>query len=73
MCNKCDGSGWITYYDSVPYGSTNVSMPTVEMCDCLESNECPKCGEPLVESSCKSLYGHTMTTLTCECGFRTEY
>jgi len=32
VCSHCDGTGWITSYDSVDYGSTTVSMPSTEPC-----------------------------------------
>ena len=42
-CSYCHGTG--TVYDSVPYGSTNVSMPSE--CECMYDDEygheCPIC------------------------------
>lgn len=72
MCEKCGGTGWIWVYDSVPYGSTNVSMPSSEMCDCLDRDECPSCGAELERSEGRTMYGK-VNVLSCECGYRTEY
>lgn len=46
FCQKCDGTGWVTVYDSVPYGIGNVQMPSDNACECWTSDEphCPKCG-----------------------------
>ena len=72
MCDKCNGTGWLKVYDSVPYGSTNVSMESAEMCDCLDRGECPKCGAVLEESKQHTIYGY-VDALTCECGFSTTF
>ena len=73
MCDKCNGTGWIKVYDWVPYGSTDVRMESSEMCDCLERNECPKCGAALTESKQHTIYGYDVDALTCECGFSTTF
>lgn len=49
-CRQCDGAGSHTFYESVPYGSTNVSMPVHEYCEgCTASQaegpqKCARCG-----------------------------
>lgn len=74
MCDKCNSTGWIKVYDSVPYGSTNVQMESSEMCDCLEKNECPVCGETLAESAYQTMFGGKVLVITCaNCGYRTEF
>lgn len=40
-CWNCGGTEFETTYDSVPYGSTNVQMPTGEVCD--------RCGEDYID------------------------
>ncbi len=46
-CKKCGGWGMHTAYDSVPYGSTYVNMPTSEACDAYEDEKtCHRCGKP---------------------------
>jgi hypothetical protein len=48
-CERCNGTGTETVYDSVDYGSARVSMPTgIECRACLEKGLCPKCLGPLV-------------------------
>jgi len=43
-CPDCDGTGFLTYYDSVPYGMGNTLMPTYELCaNCLGRDKCPLC------------------------------
>lgn len=51
-CRKCDASGWLESFDSVPmpFGPGNCSMPTGEPCDCILQAEplpdlgvCPRC------------------------------
>jgi hypothetical protein len=47
-CDRCGGTGWITVYDWVPYGDTNVRMETAEDCpECLGRGICPRCGEEM--------------------------
>ena len=45
-CKTCFGTGIVEGGgDSVPYGSTNVSLPTYDdPCDCTENGKCPRCG-----------------------------
>jgi len=47
MCEKCEGTGIVTVYDRVPYGSTTVDMPSSDVCDCCEFG-CPYCGEDAI-------------------------
>lgn len=43
-CPHCNGEGGHTVYDSVPYGSTWVSMPSWADCpQCIDLGLCPKC------------------------------
>lgn len=69
MCERCNSTGFVTYYDWVPYGDTYVRMPVEDACpDCLDHDICPKCGEPLMWEgdfvSC-SAEGCTFSYKTC--------
>ena len=47
-CATCGGSGFVTVYDTVDYGSTTASMPSEEPChDCWLVDKCPQCGAML--------------------------
>lgn len=53
-CGACEGYGyWDVYgFDWVPYGDTEVQMPTGERvpCDeCFGLGKCPKCGHEIDE------------------------
>ena len=75
MCSKCNGTGWLKVSDWVPWGSTTALMESSEMCDCLDRNECPKCGAELTESKQHTIYGY-VDSLSCEsyeCGFSTTF
>lgn len=67
FCRKCEATGWRRNVDSVPYGSTNVSMESVEMCEsCIGSSKCPRCGE-------LGTYDESDDTFVCNsCGYDSE-
>lgn len=45
FCRACEATGWQIYTDSVPYGSTNVSMNSSDLCEsCIGHDKCPRCG-----------------------------
>lgn len=67
MCTKCNGTGWESFSDWVPYGSGDVSMESKEFCrHCICANLCPVCGEEL---TCPD----DVEVITCElCGYNSE-
>jgi hypothetical protein len=72
MCERCNGTGYITVYDWVPYGSGDVQMPSGEACpSCLERDTCPRCGEFSIiyaeapKRAGKFVYDDTAVCLAC--------
>lgn len=54
FCRTCHGKGYdIIGGDSVPYGSTNVSLPDYEEpCeDCIGQGKCPSCGRVIMPTT----------------------
>ena len=48
-CHTCYGSGFLETRDSVPYGSTNVTLVGEDPCpQCVEKGICPRCGKFLI-------------------------
>lgn len=46
FCRACEATGWEISTDSVPYGSTNVSMNSSDLCEsCIGHGKCPRCGQ----------------------------
>jgi len=43
-CNKCGGSGIVTFLQGHPYGSTTAYEEFAEPCDCILNGFCPRCG-----------------------------
>jgi hypothetical protein len=66
-CKLCCGTGYMEVFDSVPYGSTSVSMSSDEVCECLGGDKCPRCNTELewqdeeeeisVCPACKATFG----------------
>ncbi len=66
MCNKCNGTGWETTQDWVPYGSTSVSMESSDFCrHCILENKCPVCD---TELTCPD----DVDIVFCPCGYHSE-
>lgn len=67
-CTSCHGWGVYAYSDSVPYGSSNVSMPGEEPCPgCLEQGKCPRCGEEILitEEQLETFFDERQTCSEC--------
>lgn len=64
-CETCGGTGFVTVYDLVDYGSSTVQMPSDEPCPvCLGAGRCPQCGEAMDE-------GHVESMEACDkCGHK---
>jgi len=63
FCRACGATGWQTCRDSVPYGSTNVTMESSELCEhCIGLNCCPRCEQ-------LGTYDETSNIFTCKCGY----
>lgn len=44
-CENCGGSGWITWQEPRPWGSTIAYETVGDLCEALPEGACHECGE----------------------------
>lgn len=47
-CEKCMGAGEIEFTENgAPHGEGYWPMQMIEVCECIENDNCPQCGKPM--------------------------
>lgn len=70
-CHKCNGSGNLISYQSVPYGMGDTNMEVDDFCEtCLGEGKCPRCGKTVFKED--DYYSDNMTCPECGWDERSE-